>query len=46
MEQEPEYRPFEYSCPDCGHKYIEHGSVKKHPDHQVCPKCGNKKEGE
>ena len=40
MTEEPEYRVFDYVCPQCGHHYDEYNSVKKHPDHQVCPACG------
>lgn len=40
MREEPEYQVFEYDCPHCGHHYEEANSVKKHPDHQTCPKCG------
>ncbi len=40
--EEPEYRVFEYHCPQCGESYEEANSVKKHPDFQVCPRCGKK----
>ena len=46
--EEPRYKVFDYQCPHCGKEYKEANSVKKHPDHQVCPKCGQggiKKEG-
>ena len=39
LPEEPEYQPFDYACPDCGHEYSEANGIKKHPDHQVCPKC-------
>lgn len=42
--EEPAYQVFEYECPKCGYKYTEANSVKKHPDHQVCPRCSTKKE--
>ena len=38
--QEPAYQVFDYTCPHCGAEYREANSIRKHPDHQVCPKCG------
>ncbi|KKL66613.1 hypothetical protein LCGC14_2143180 [marine sediment metagenome] len=41
MQQEPQYQVFGYECPYCEFKYEEANSVKKHPDWQICPRCGN-----
>jgi len=40
MREEPQYQVFEYRCPKCGETYEEANSVKRHPDHRVCLKCG------
>ncbi len=40
--EEPQYRAHKYWCPHCKLVYTEAGSVRKHPDHQVCPICHKK----
>lgn len=41
-QEERQYQVFEYRCPHCGLSYKEANSVKKHPDFQVCPRCGKR----
>jgi len=40
--EEPQYKNHAYICPHCKAEYTEAGSVRKHPDHRVCPVCHKK----
>jgi len=37
--QEPQYKMFEYVCPNCGAKFKQASSVRLHPNYQDCPEC-------
>ncbi len=40
--EEPRYKSHKYWCPHCRLEYKTAGSIRKHPDHQVCPICNKK----
>lgn len=42
VKEEPQYRNYGYICPHCKLEYKMAGSVRKHPDHQICPICQKK----
>jgi len=40
--EEPEYKPFDYTCPHCHQPFTEHNSVRRHQSNVTCPHCGKR----
>ncbi len=40
--EEPEYQPFDYTCPHCHQPFTEHNSVRRHQSNVTCPHCGKR----